>query len=109
MIYLASPYSSIDARVREDRFRAAARHAAMLVKRGEHVFSPVVHSHPIAIYGTDVPTHFAFWREFDRRMLAHCDFLRVLRLDGWDESLGVQQEILIATEYQMPIMYEDPE
>ncbi len=51
MIYLASPYSHPDAVVREYRFRAACQAAASVMRSGQHVFSPIAHSHAIAEYG----------------------------------------------------------
>jgi hypothetical protein len=51
MIYLASPYSHPDPAVREARFREACRAAAKLMRLGQPAFSPIVHGHPIAVYG----------------------------------------------------------
>ncbi len=51
MIYLASPYSHPDPAVREQRFRAACRAAAELIRAGHVVISPVVHGHPMAALG----------------------------------------------------------
>ena len=65
LIYVASPYSHADARVREQRFDAACRAAAALMRDGQRVFSPVAHSAPIARYG--LPTDWAFWEEFPRK------------------------------------------
>jgi hypothetical protein len=51
LVYLASPYTHADKAVMEDRFRAACRYAACLMRRGINVFSPIAHSHPIAQFG----------------------------------------------------------
>ncbi len=51
MIYLASPYSHDDPAVRQERFDAACRAAAELVRQGKTVFRPVAHSHAICRYG----------------------------------------------------------
>lgn len=93
-IYLASPYSDPDARVREARYQAACRATADLFRSGHYVFSPVAYSHPIAQHG--LPLDWSFWEEFDRRLLAMSDELWVLKLPGWDTSHGVQAEIGIA-------------
>ncbi len=94
MIYLASPYSHPDAAVRQQRFEAACRVAAELIRRGHVVFSPIAHSHSIAQHG--LPMDWGFWEAQDRRLLAACDELWVLKLDGWQHSRGVQAEIAIA-------------
>jgi Nucleoside 2-deoxyribosyltransferase len=107
VLYLASPYSDPAPAVREHRFRAACRATVALMRAGEIVFSPVVHSHPLTEDG--LPTDWGFWERFDRQFLALCDELVVLMLDGWNESIGVQAEIRIATELGKPVRYLAPE
>lgn len=106
MLYLASPYSHPEAAIREQRFRDVCRATAELMKRGENVFSPIVHSHPLVVYG--LPNTWKFWQRVDREYLEHCEKLVVLMLDGWRESIGVQAEIAIAGELQLPIEFLDP-
>jgi nucleoside 2-deoxyribosyltransferase len=106
MIYLASPYTHPDPAVREQRFQAACRAAAALIHEGFVVFAPIVHSHPVAAYG--LPTSWAFWRKQDQEHLEQCDELLVLMLDGWQESTGVQAEILLARELGKPVRYLAP-
>jgi hypothetical protein len=106
MIYLASPYSHDVSAVREMRFRRACWATAELMKRGENVFSPIVHSHPLVVHG--LPNTWEFWQRVDRDYLEHCEQLVVLMLDGWRESVGVQAEIAIAREFHLPIEFLDP-
>lgn len=103
MIYLASPYTHPDAAVRQERFEAACRAAAELIRRGHIVFSPVAHSHGIAQHG--LPVDWSFWERHDRRLLVACDELWVLKLDGWQQSRGVQAEIAIARELGKPVHF----
>lgn len=107
MIYLASPYSHPDAAVRQRRFQAACRAAAELIRRGHVVFSPIAHSHAIAQHG--LPVDWGFWEEQDRRLLAACDELWVLMLDGWEDSRGVQAEVAIARKLGKPVGYLAPD
>lgn len=106
MIYLASPYSHVDADVRERRYVAACRAAAELMRRGHIVFSPIAHSHGIAVHG-DVGQAWPAWKEFDLAMLDVCDSVVVLTLDGWQESVGVQEEITYARERGYTVIYWD--
>ena len=107
MIYLASPYSHPDAAIREERFRAACRAAAQLMRAGNIVFSPIAHSHPIALHG--LPFDWMFWERHDREQLARCDEVVGLMLDGWQGSEGVLAEIRIAAELGKPVRYLEPE
>lgn len=106
MIYLASPYTHPDPAVREQRYRAACRVTASLIEAGDIVFSPIVHSHPMADYG--LPSTWGFWRRQDQAFLERCDEVVVLTLDGWGESAGVQGEIGIAHELGKPVRYLCP-
>jgi hypothetical protein len=107
LTYLASPYSHPDPEVRAARFRAVCQVAAVLMARGEFVYSPITHTHPIAQCG-ELPTGFDFWREYDRRMLAACDDIAVVRMKGWQESAGIAAELLIAGELGLPVRWLDP-
>ncbi|MDA7504044.1 DUF1937 family protein [bacterium] len=106
MIYLASPYSHEDQSVRELRFQAACRATANLIRNGYAVYSPVVHSHPLTKH--QLPTDWSFWKSIDEEFLRCCDALMVLMLNGWDQSVGVQAEITIATELGQPVWYHNP-
>lgn len=103
MIYLASPYSHADPAVREERFRAACRATAALLRAGEHVFSPIVHSHPLVAF--DMPTAWSFWERIDRAHLERCNEVAVLMLDGWAHSVGVREELRIARELGKPVRF----
>lgn len=106
MIYLASPYSHPDPAVREHRFQQACRAAAALLRAGILTFSPVAHSVPIANCG--LPTTWDFWRQVDVEYLRHCDALVLLRLPGWERSVGVRAEIALARQWGMPVIELDP-
>ncbi|HEY0985114.1 DUF1937 family protein [Schlesneria sp.] len=105
LIYLASPYSHRDAAVREQRYRDACRATVNLFRRGQNVFSPIVHGHPLVAHG--LPTDWSFWEAFDREQIARCDAVFVLPLTGWKESSGVIAEIEIASELEKDVWFVD--
>ena len=102
--YLASPYSHPDPMVRQQRFETVCFVAAKLMQQGNYVFSPIAHTHPIAVKG-ELPKDFDFWEGFDREMLKGCGELLVVRMDGWEASKGVAAEIKIANELGIPVKY----
>ena len=102
-IYLASPYSHPDPAVREFRFEAACRAAAELMRSGKSVFSPIVSSHPLCRYG--LPLDWQFWQRHDLTFLTLCNELIVLKLDGWEQSVGVQAEIAAARALGKPVSF----
>jgi len=93
LVYLASPYSHKDPKVREERFVAACKAAAWLMKQGYAVFSPIAHSHSIAIHGDIDGLDCDFWLKQDMEMLKFCEKMVILTIDGWDTSKGVGVEM----------------
>lgn len=108
LVYLAVPYSHPDAEVRERRFAAANKTAATLMRKGEHIISPISHTHPIALAG-GLPLGWDYWESYDRAILEACRKIVVLMLDGWRESKGITGEIAIAKELGLEIEYLKPE
>jgi hypothetical protein len=110
VIYLASPYSHRFKHVRRFRYDAVCLAAARLIARGEMVFAPVAHSHGIVekLSKANIRHEWAFWADFDTKMLSICSELYVLRLHEWEKSVGVTAEIKLATAAGKPITYIDP-
>lgn len=106
LIYLASPYSHPDSAIQESRFIEVCRVAAAMMREGHLIFSPIAHSHPIAMAGS-LPTDWEFWRKYDHAMLDAASELWVLKIPGWDESQGVQAEIVYAIALGKPIIFQE--
>lgn len=104
LIYLACPYSHDDRAVRLARFEAVNRVASALMREGLHIFSPISHTHPIAESG-GLPCGWDYWAAYDRAVLSVSNKLIVLKLDGWQQSIGVNAEMQIANEMNIPIEY----
>jgi hypothetical protein len=104
MIFVASPYSHPDPAIRHERFIGALRYANDLIREGEIVFSAIAYGHPFACY-VAAPTDFASWRGLNHHMIALSTKVHVLMLNGWDESAGVQDEILYANEIDKPVVF----
>jgi len=110
LVYLACPYS-LDgrdgAKERERRFNAVSKVAAQLMEQGHSVFSPISHGHPIALNNGHIG--WERWQELDRAILTNCcRRMIVLMLEGWQQSLGLAQELKIARELKLPVSYIDP-
>lgn len=99
-IYLACPYSHNPMRGFIESSKAAAR----LMEAGNVVFSPISHSHPVAVHGGLDAMDQAFWLRQDLPFLKESDVLMVLQLPGWECSKGVKREIDYAGELQIPVV-----
>lgn len=108
-IYLAGPYSHLDREVRVDRFHKLNAMAAALMQspEGHVVFSPISMTHPIAEQH-ELPLNWEFWERNDRAFIQWCEILAVVKLPGWEESVGVKAEIAIANEMEKTIVYLEP-
>ena len=103
MKYLATPYTDPDTKVMRQRFELANRTAALLMKNGMLIYSPISHSHPIAQYG--LPLDWEYWQHYDKEILSICDELIIILAPGWDRSKGVQAEMELAKELGIKISY----
>jgi len=103
-IYLASPYSGTPEE-QEYRFRAVSRIAGQFIQEGHIVYSPISHSHPIAQECPRLGSDWQAWERMDREFIAWCDELWVLKLPGWDNSKGIGEEVMFATEIRKSIRF----
>jgi len=95
-IYLAAPYTHTDPEIVNARVNATNAHAAHLMSQGHIVFSPISHSHYIAMEN-NLPTTFEFWAKQNRAMIDWCDAMVILTIPGWSISKGVKDEADYAT------------
>jgi len=75
-----------------------------MLAKGLMVYSPIVHSTPIAACGLDDMDH-DFWMHVDRPYLEWCHMVMVLTLDGWRDSRGVNAEIAVARSMGKPVSF----
>lgn len=104
LVYLASPYTDNDPALMELRWREACAATAALMRKGVMVFSPIAHSHSVAIHGA-LPTGWDWWQRYDALYLERCSSMIVLTLAGWESSRGVRDEITIMQALGKPIRY----
>lgn len=91
LVYLATPYSQYKAG-HTQAFCDAAKLVARLLPV-MRVFSPIVHSHPVAFFGRLDAMDMQIWTPLNQEMAAAADVLVVAHLDGWEESAGIAEEV----------------
>lgn len=102
-VYLATPYGHENMAVCVGRFEKVSTMAHRLMHEGYHVFSPISHSHPIAMLTNESHLDHAFWLDQDTAFLDWCDEVWVYCQPGWEESGGVDWEINWALEEGKPV------
>jgi len=108
LIYIASPYSHDNEDTMSSRFDQVCEYAGRMMQSGKVVYSPIAHSHPIAMR-VGLPTDWEYWEKFDHVMLSRCTELHVLQIDGWYESEGVRAEVCMAEQLGIPVTYSGEE
>lgn len=106
MEYVASPYTHPDPRVREHRFLTAKRFIVAALNQGMTPFSPIVYLHEIA-KEHDLPKDADYWKKFNNQVMRRCESIFVLKMIGWQQSHGVQYEIMMAQELGLKFIWAD--
>lgn len=89
--YVATVYTKHRGGI-DEAAREAAQVMAWLLKRGVPCFSPICHTHPIAIEGNLDPLDHGFWLPADEPMMRAAHGLIVTMMDGWEDSFGISAE-----------------
>ena len=107
LIFISSPYSHPDDKIREDNYLKVAKFTSQLIREGAIAFSPILYGHTAVSFKPDMPTDWNFWKEFCYTFLSKCDKMIVYKMDGWDRSKGVKEEIEYAKELGIQIIYQE--
>lgn len=107
LAYLGSPYSKYPSGI-EQAFKDISALAGRLLSEGVKCYSPIAHTHPIAIHGNLDPYDHKIWLPFDEAIMEKADGMIVAKMEGWDTSYGIKHEIEVFTKAGKPIFYLDP-
>jgi len=103
-VFVSSPYSDPDQNVIEERVKVAQRYVAQLASNDILAFSVLAYIHPI-LKDHPLPTDYEFWKDLCVRGMEMCEVVHVLCIEGWEDSVGVQDEIEIARSLKKRIVY----
>lgn len=106
--YLATPYTKFQPDL-DAAYRAAAKLCGRLLDAGVTAYSPIAHSHSLALHAGLDPLDEPMWYAHNLLLMARCDSLIVAHLPGWDDSKGVAFEIAHFRLRGDPIFDLDPE
>lgn len=105
--YIATPYTRFPEGI-EAAFVAACEQAAFLLRNGVRTYSPIAHTHPIAIHGKIDPLDHSIWLPFDEAMMEAAVGIIVCQLPTWEISYGVKHEIEHFLAAGKPVIYMTP-
>lgn len=106
--YLATEYSRFPGGI-EAAFRMACAQTARLMRAGVPVFSPIAHTHGVAVHGGIDPLDVDTWLKADAPHMHAARGCIVYRSPTWQTSRGVAHEIDYFKAALKPVVYLDPE
>jgi hypothetical protein len=104
--YLATPYSKYPGGI-EAAYIDACRATASLLRQGIQCYSPIAHTHGIAVHGGLDPLDHDLWLPFDEAMMKACEVLIICRMEGWERSKGIKYEEMRFLEMGKKVEYCD--
>lgn len=107
LVYLATPYTKYPLGI-DAAFEASCAVTAALITLGVKVYSPIAHTHPVAVHGGLDPLDYKIWLPFNNAIIAKSDAILVAKLPTWEKSYGIGHEIELFLAAGKPVYYLDP-
>lgn len=105
--YLATPYSKYPGGL-QAAFDMACEQTALLVKAGIPVFSPIAHTHPVAMIAGMDPLDHTIWLPCDQPMMDAASGIIMVRAESWEKSYGMKVELETFTAAGKRVVWMDP-
>lgn len=104
LVYLSAPYSK--AEDKDELMRQVMKFSGdyMVAYPGQHVVSPLFNHYSLHLV-PQLGSDYDFWGSYSRNLLSRCDLMIVLQLPGWDQSVGVADEIAEAGARNIQVKY----
>jgi hypothetical protein len=101
--YLGSPYSKYPDGL-EAAFREICRIAGWCIENGVNVYSPIAHTHPIAIHSGMDPLSHEIWLPADRPLMDGAHGLIIVEMETWEISYGLKHEMDVFRKAGKPVV-----
>jgi hypothetical protein len=86
----------------------ACQQAALLLRAGVVVYSPISHMHSIAIHGGLDISYATPWMTLDAPMMEAARGIIVCKMEGWDTSEGMTHEHAVFRSAGKPVVWMEP-
>lgn len=107
--FLASPHTHPDPAVREWRYEECCRAFAWLLTKGIWVYPAITCTHPTWVnHLSKMTADFRHWKGLNHAFVRGAVGVFVLRIDGWEQSRGVADEMAFAKELGKPVEFMWP-
>lgn len=92
----------------ENAFYVACQARALLIKAGILCFSPIVHSHMVAIHGDIDPHSHTIWLAAEAPFRENAMGAIMLKSPGWEDSYGMKFELAEFQAEGKPVVWMTP-
>ena len=107
LLYVGSPYRKFKLGMGQAA-KQVAKITARLTISGLPVYSPIAHGHMLSIYGGIHPSANELWEKINSPFMEMSGAIVVAKMDGWEESDGLADEIRQFQAVKKPVFYLDP-
>lgn len=104
IVMVLSPYTDGDYGVVQRRVEQTQDYFMKLLELGMTPFSAIMQCHDVS-NRKEIAGTFTQWGKYCLDMMSIADEIHVLMLDGWEESVGVRQEIEHAKSLNLQVSY----
>lgn len=105
-IYVGTPFTSSCPATMRYRGEISMAYAAKLFERGRLAISPLgVSNYKLAYFSNELPPDWATWGELCIKLLNACDEMHLIKLPGWQDSVGLAEEIAYCRANNKPIVH----
>ncbi len=105
LVFLSNPYSHKDETIVNQRYEKCLKlFYDLMYQHDIDIISPIIIGHPI-VKKFPMPSDWTKWEKFCCNLIDHSDVVLVFKLEGWDISNGVAEEIAYAKQNNKQILY----
>jgi hypothetical protein len=109
LLYVGTPYTKYPGSIHH-AFLDACKVTERLLRAGLlNVYSPIVHSHSLAVYGNLDPLDHTIWLPFNNAIMHKSDAMLVAMMPSWESSTGLRHEIVEFVAAGKPVYFMSPD
>jgi hypothetical protein len=105
--YVATPYSKYPGGL-EAAFNLALDTCGLLIRFRVPCFSPIAHTHPIAIRCGIDPLDHNIWLPADEPLMESAHGVIMVKAESWEQSYGMGEELKAFQRAAKPVIWMDP-
>lgn len=104
LVFVSCPYTG-PAEIVEWRMKKFSEYVAEMETRGQFHAVSTLYNQLVLDRGIALPGDYGFWQSYSHSLILVSSRVDVLKLPGWQDSVGVQDEIEIAKSRNIPVNY----